>query len=184
MPLWRPRYCLLHHGTLRYWKAFPPFYPNREWDERELTCPTSLDVIQLTGATIELEGGREEGRLAPGDRGGRAAAAADGAAADGADGADGAEGAEGADGAEGVLGVRVVGGDAGERLSFVLRTPRARFPSYTLRANSAAEFDAWVRAIRLQIGREWPRVHGAQHEAWRPAELAATVPEEVIDHIT
>ena len=53
MPVWRPRFFILHHGTLRYWQGTPPFHP-MEWSEAELGSSTSVDVIELADATLQV----------------------------------------------------------------------------------------------------------------------------------
>lgn len=68
LPIWRRRWFVLHHGTLRYWVGLPPFYP-MEWSPEELREHTSIDVIQLAGATLTLRiGGRPDAPVSAGRR--------------------------------------------------------------------------------------------------------------------
>ena len=46
-----PRGSHAYSGTLRYWHGLPPFHPS-EWSLDELRQFTSIDVIQLAGATL------------------------------------------------------------------------------------------------------------------------------------
>jgi hypothetical protein len=62
LPSWRLRWCVLHHGTLRYWHTRPThFGPLEEWSEAELREATSIDVIQLADATIVGEEDEHDG---------------------------------------------------------------------------------------------------------------------------
>ena len=48
-----PRGSHAYSGTLRYWHGLPPFHPS-EWSLDELRQFTSIDVIQLAGATLRV----------------------------------------------------------------------------------------------------------------------------------
>jgi len=56
LPIWRKRWFVLHHGTLRYWKGAPPFHP-LEWSVDELRQHTSVDVIPLAGGSLTVRSG-------------------------------------------------------------------------------------------------------------------------------
>ena len=120
-----PRGSHAYSGTLRYWHGLPPFHPS-EWSLDELRQFTSIDVIQLAGAT--LTGGSE---AAPSARAPRTTASGD------------------------VLSAIATqrSPEIEEIVELELLTPRARFPKYVLRADTPEEARAWAASIAQHI---WP----------------------------
>jgi len=120
-----PRGSHAYSGTLRYWHGFPPFHPS-EWSLDELRQFTSIDVIQLAGATLRVE--------APSGDVLSAASSSD------------AEGQPAAIATPRSPEIK-------EIVELELLTPRARFPKYVLRADTPEEARAWAASIAQHI---WP----------------------------
>jgi len=123
-----PRGSHAYSGTLRYWHGLPPFHPS-EWSLDELRQFTSIDVIQLAGAT--LRGGTGGSEAAPSARAPRTTASGD------------------------VLSAIATprSPEIEEIVELELLTPRARFPKYVLRADTPEEARAWAASIAQHI---WP----------------------------
>ena len=143
-----PRGSHTYSGTLRYWHGLPPFHPS-EWSLDELRQFTSIDVIQLAGATLRV-------RIVVGGAGG----------AGGVGGAGDTGGTGGSEAAPSARAPRTTA--SGDVLSAIatprspeieeiveleLLTPRARFPKYVLRADTPEEARAWAASIAQHI---WP----------------------------
>jgi hypothetical protein len=106
----------------------PPFHPS-EWSLDELRQFTSIDVIQLAGATLRVRTGGSE--AAPSARAPRTTASGD------------------------VLSAIATprSPEIEEIVELELLTPRARFPKYVLRADTPEEARAWAASIAQHI---WP----------------------------
>jgi len=131
-----PRGSHAYSGTLRYWHGLPPFHPS-EWSLDELRQFTSIDVIQLAGATLRVRivvggaGGTGGSEAAPSARAPRTTASGD------------------------VLSAIATprSPEIEEIVELELLTPRARFPKYVLRADTPEEARAWAASIAQHI---WP----------------------------
>ena len=133
-----PRGSHAYSGTLRYWHGLPPFHPS-EWSLDELRQFTSIDVIQLAGAT--LTGGSE---AAPSARAPRTTPSGDVLTAASSSDAEGQPAAIATPRSPEIK----------EIVELELLTPRARFPKYVLRANTPEEARAWAASIAQHI---WPQ---------------------------
>lgn len=154
MPVWRPRFFILHYGTLRYWQGTPPFHPI-EWSEAELSASTSVDVIELADATLQVrttsgaavDAAPDVPSLPPAPTT-LPETATSTAAGDGRGTTEEAAVAA----PVGLEPVTVLGETGGAHFEMELVTPHAtKFPRYLLRATSAAELSVWVEAIRRHI---------------------------------
>jgi len=117
-----------YSGTLRYWHGLPPFHPS-EWSLDELRQFTSIDVIQLAGATLRVVKGTPPA--------GDVLSAASSSDAEGQPAA--------------IATPRSP--EIEEIVELELLTPRARFPKYVLRADTPEEARAWAASIAQHI---WP----------------------------
>ena len=115
-----PRGSHAYSGTLRYWHGLPPFHPS-EWSLDELRQFTSIDVIQLAGATLRV----------------RIVVLSAASSSD-------AEGQPAAIATPRSPEIK-------EIVELELLTPRARFPKYVLRADTPEEARAWAASIAQHI---------------------------------
>jgi hypothetical protein len=145
-----PRGSHAYSGTLRYWHGLPPFHPS-EWSLDELRQFTSIDVIQLAGATLRVRivvggacgtgtGGSE---AAPSARAPRTTPSGDVLSAASSSDAEGQPAAIATPRSPEIK----------EIVELELLTPRARFPKYVLRADTPEEARAWAASIAQHI---WP----------------------------
>jgi hypothetical protein len=131
-----PRGSHAYSGTLRYWHGLPPFHPS-EWSLDELRQFTSIDVIQLAGATLR---GSE---AAPSTRAPRTTTSGDVLSAASSSDAEGQPAAIATPRSPEIK----------EIVELELLTPRARFPKYVLRADTPEDARAWAASIAQHI---WP----------------------------
>jgi len=155
-----PRGSHAYSGTLRYWHGLPPFHPS-EWSLDELRQFTSIDVIQLAGATLRVRivvggaggaggvggagdtGGTGGSEAAPSARAPRTTASGDVLSAASSSDAEGQPAAIATPRSPEIK----------EIVELELLTPRARFPKYVLRADTPEEARAWAASIAQHI---WP----------------------------
>ena len=135
-----PRGSHAYSGTLRYWHGLPPFHPS-EWSLDELRQFTSIDVIQLAGATLRVR--IVVGKAAPSARAPRTTTSGDVLSAASSSDAEGQPAA--------IATPRSP--EIEEIVELELLTPRARFPKYVLRADTPEEARAWAASIAQHI---WP----------------------------
>ena len=131
-----PRGSHAYSGTLRYWHGLPLFHPS-EWSLDELRQFTSIDVIQLAGATLRVR------EAAPSARAPRTTASGDVLSAASSSDAEGQPAAIATPRSPEIK----------EIVELELLTPRARFPKYVLRADTPEEARAWAASIAQHI---WP----------------------------
>ena len=139
LPLWRPRFFVLHYGTLRYWPTPPSFgsFGGDEWSEDELRAHTSIDVVQLAGGALRVANVQDD--CVTGGASGTPSTATTLPIAE--------------------LAVRVQGGGTQQPAAtyeLELETPHSRYAKCWLRAASAEEQAQWADALRQHIWRGPP----------------------------